>query len=128
MTIQPVGHAVGPASDVPSGLARCPFCGETTPPGTRRCPRCLPIAPTAEEPLPAAAAPAPARAREGLGAVYRLEASARCPHCAKDVTAIRVLRALPAQVSFTSTLPRKAYVIVCPECTGMLASALSGVI
>jgi len=70
----------------------------------------------------------PVSAGETLGGVYRLEAPMRCPHCAKDITTIRVLRALRTQVSFTSTLPRKGYVIICTECTGMLSSALSGAI
>jgi hypothetical protein len=32
------------------------------------------------------------------------------------------------QVSFTSTLPRKGYIIVCPECDGILWAELSGLI
>ena len=62
------------------------------------------------------------------GAIYTLEFSTRCPHCNKQITTLRVSRLLRTQVSFTSTLPRKGYVIVCPECDGMLSAELSGLI
>jgi hypothetical protein len=32
------------------------------------------------------------------------------------------------QVSFTSTLPRKAYVIACPACRRLLSAGLSGLL
>jgi len=62
------------------------------------------------------------------GAVYALEFPAQCPHCAESIRTIRVLRLLRTQVSFTSTLPRKGYLIVCPECERVLSAELSGLI
>lgn len=41
---------------------------------------------------------------------------------------MRVLRVLRTQVSFTSTLPRKGYVIVRPECDRLLSAELSGLV
>jgi hypothetical protein len=137
MNIQPLrSPAVAPRGDsrpeqdneVPAAVVVCPFCGDPTPPGTRRCPRCLPIITVTDEPqAPESTAPVSPR-ENGVGAAYSLEGPTRCPHCAKDITTVRALRALRTQVSFTSTLPRKGYVIICPECTGMLSSGLAGMI
>jgi hypothetical protein len=44
------------------------------------------------------------------------------------ISTVRVSRLLRTQVSFTSTLPRKGYIIVCPECDGMLSAELSGLV
>ena len=62
------------------------------------------------------------------GALYTLESPARCPGCEKEIRTFRVLRVLRTQVSFTSTLPRKGYVIVCPECERLLSAELSGLV
>lgn len=62
------------------------------------------------------------------GAVYTLEFPTQCPQCCKQIRTLRVSRLLRTQVSFTSTLPRKGYIIVCPECDGMLSAELSGLI
>lgn len=66
--------------------------------------------------------------RHGDGALYTLEFPVTCPHCAEQITTFRVFRLLRTQVSFTSTLPRKGYVIVCPECERPISSELSGLI
>ena len=60
--------------------------------------------------------------------MYTLESSVRCPQCEQDIGTLKVLRVLRTQVSFTSTLPRKGYVIVCPECDHLLSAELSGLI
>ena len=65
---------------------------------------------------------------DGAGAVYSLEFPVQCPHCAMEISTFRVFRLLRSQVSFTSTLPRKGYVIVCPECERPISSELSGLI
>jgi hypothetical protein len=65
---------------------------------------------------------------DGPGAVYSLEFPVLCPHCAMEISTFRVFRLLRSQVSFTSTLPRKGYVIVCPECERPISSELSGLI
>jgi hypothetical protein len=62
------------------------------------------------------------------GTVYTLEFPTRCPQCCTEITSVRVSRLLRTQVSFTSTLPRKGYIIVCPECDGILSAELSGLI
>jgi hypothetical protein len=62
------------------------------------------------------------------GAVYTLEFPTRCPQCCTEINSVRVSRLLRTQVSFTSTLPRKGYIIVCPECDGILSAELSGLL
>src|SRR5688572_22928879 len=75
----------------------------------------------ASAPAPAPAPPAaidasslksagPAEGVSQDGALYTLEAAARCPECHNEIRTLRVLRVLRTQVSFTSTLPRKGYV------------------
>ncbi len=66
--------------------------------------------------------------RQVDGALYTLEFPVICPHCEAQITTFRVFRLLRTQVSFTSTLPRKGYVIVCPECERPISSELSGLI
>jgi len=66
--------------------------------------------------------------RHADGALYTLEFPVVCPHCDAQITTLRVFRLLRTQVSFTSTLPRKGYVIVCPECERPISSELSGLI
>jgi hypothetical protein len=73
---------------------------------------------------PAARVTAPA----DRGAVYTLEFPTRCPECSTEMATVRVSRLLRTQVSFTSTLPRKGYIIVCPHCNGILSAELSGLI
>jgi hypothetical protein len=62
------------------------------------------------------------------GAVYTLEFATTCPQCCTEISTVHVSRLLRTQVSFTSTLPRKGYIIVCPECSGILSAELSGLI
>ncbi len=62
------------------------------------------------------------------GAIYSLEFPVQCPHCHVEVRTFKVFRLLRREVSFTSTLPRKGYVIVCPECDRPISSELSGLI
>jgi hypothetical protein len=73
-------------------------------------------------------AQAMARAQSGAGALYTLEAAVQCPQCEQEIRTLRVLRVLRTQASFTSTLPRKGYVVVCPECERMLSAELSGLV
>ena len=70
----------------------------------------------------------PGSQRQVDGALYTLEFPVICPHCDTQITTLRVFRLLRTQVSFTSTLPRKGYVIVCPECERPISSELSGLI
>jgi hypothetical protein len=72
--------------------------------------------------------PPPTPKTTDRGAVYTLEFPTNCPQCCKKIHTVRVSRLIRTQVSFTSTLPRKGYIIVCPECDGMLSAELSGLI
>ena len=63
----------------------------------------------------ARAADPTARQAAERGAVYSLEFPTRCPQCCTEISTVRVSRLLRTQVSFTSTLPRKGYIIVCPR-------------
>jgi hypothetical protein len=78
------------------------------------------------EPLNAAGESALGRGQSG--ALYTLEAPVTCPECASEITTLRVLRVLRTQVSFTSTLPRRGYVILCPDCERILSAELSGLV
>lgn len=125
----------------------CRYCTETLLPGARQCPLCLRdvasrIPETHEKPTTATSLAAttplsahtpfpgtnPLPGRMPFGAVYTLESPAICPECDKEIGTIQVLRVLRTQVSFTSTLPRKAYVIACPECRRLLSAGLSGIL
>ena len=59
-------------------------------------------------------------------AEYLLEAPLNCHHCHKEITCVRVIRLLRVKVHFISTLPRRGYVIICPECNGILSAELGG--
>ncbi len=61
-------------------------------------------------------------------ATYTLESPARCPHCREPIRSVRVIALVRAQVNFTSTLPRKGRVIVCPECERILSAELTGLV
>jgi hypothetical protein len=72
-------------------------------------------------------APAPdPSAPASCEAEYTLEAPLNCPRCKAEVSSVQVVRLLRGQVNFTSTLPRRGHVIVCPECRGILAAGLGG--
>lgn len=59
-------------------------------------------------------------------ATYTLELPVRCPHCDERINTIRVVGLTRSQVSFTSTLPRKGRLAVCPECDRILPAELAG--
>jgi hypothetical protein len=138
-----------------SGVQQCRYCTETLPPGARECPLCLrdvsdpsterrmvmsqPATNPGSRLAASTAVPAPPPAAAPLTmtgdgaaaageAVYTLESPAQCPECDTEITTINVIRVMRTQVSFTSTLPRKAYVISCPSCRKLLSAGLSGLI
>ena len=61
-------------------------------------------------------------------ATYTLEMAVRCPHCEETIRSIRIVGLSRSQVAFTSTLPRKGRVAVCPECDAILPVELSGLL
>jgi hypothetical protein len=71
-----------------------------------------------------AADPIPAEWR--APATYTLEMAVHCPHCDEAIRTIRIVALTRSQVAFTSTLPRKGRVAVCPECDRILPAELSG--
>ena len=67
--------------------------------------------------------PAPSGSCE---AEYALESPLPCPHCKQEVSTLHVVRLLRSKVNFTSTLPRRGHVIICPECKVILSAELGG--
>jgi hypothetical protein len=61
-------------------------------------------------------------------ATYTLEMAVRCPHCDEAIHTIRIVGMSRSQVAFTSTLPRKGRVAICPECDRILPVELSGML
>ena len=59
---------------------------------------------------------------------YTLDSAVCCPHCQERITSVRIVGLTRSQVAFTSTLPRKGRVIVCPECERILTAELSGLV
>jgi len=60
-------------------------------------------------------------------AEYLLESSLTCPKCSAEMGSLQVVRLLRDKVNFTSTLPRKGYVILCPSCKGIISATLGGI-
>ena len=105
----------------------CPYCTEPLPSGASHCPVCRrDVDSSAAHAVPPESVQRPRKAQ--AGAVYAVESPVRCPSCDKDIRTLRVIRVLRTQVSFTSTLPRKGYIITCPECDHLLSAELSGLI
>lgn len=63
-----------------------------------------------------------------IEAEYTLESMASCPHCRKEVERVLVVRLLRTRVNFTSALPRRGQVMLCPHCRTMLAGGLGGLL
>jgi len=59
-------------------------------------------------------------------AEYTLEQTVKCPQCRQEITTLNVVRMLRSKVNFTSTLPRKGQVILCPTCHGIISANLGG--
>jgi hypothetical protein len=79
-----------------------------------------------ELPTSAAADVIPAEWRASAAATYTLEVPVRCPFCDEAIKTIRIVGLTRTQVSFTSTLPRKGRIAICPECDRILPAELSG--
>lgn len=104
---------------------QCPVCSKELPPNAKTCPACLhdvdgdkdvyDLAPMAESATDS-------RNR----AVYTLDQAVNCPQCHESITTLRVLGLTRTQVSFTSTLPRKGRVMICPKCERIISAELSG--
>jgi CheY-like chemotaxis protein len=60
-----------------------------------------------------------------IEAEYSLECAVRCPTCREILTTVKAVRLLRARVNFTSTLPRRGRLIVCPHCLAVIPAELS---
>ena len=49
-------------------------------------------------------------------AEYQLETAVKCNQCEQMFETVQVIRLLRKKVNFTSSLPRRGYVVVCPNC------------
>jgi DNA-binding response OmpR family regulator len=58
-------------------------------------------------------------------AAYRLERPVRCSQCGETIMTLHAVRLLRTQVNFTSTLPRRGRVLVCPNCQTMVPAELT---
>ena len=58
-------------------------------------------------------------------AEYSLEHPVRCQACGEIVTNLKAIRLLRTEVNFTSTLPRRGRVVVCPLCHTLVSAELS---
>jgi DNA-binding response OmpR family regulator len=63
--------------------------------------------------------------RPSSDAVYRLESDVRCPRCRETISTLQAVRLLRTQVNFTSTLPRRGRVLVCPGCGTIVSAELT---
>ena len=58
-------------------------------------------------------------------AEYALEYSANCPRCNQEIKTLKVIRLLRTRVNFTSSLPRRGRVLICPNCRSILGGELT---
>jgi hypothetical protein len=57
-------------------------------------------------------------------AEYMLESPLRCRDCKQPFETVQVVRLLRTKTNFTSTLPRRGYLIVCPSCHAVVSAGL----
>ena len=55
-----------------------------------------------------------------------LEHPVKCPHCSEDLDTLAVVRLLRTRVNFTSTLPRRGRMLVCPHCKKVISAEPAG--
>ena len=70
----------------------------------------------------------PWHARTRFEAEYELETPARCGSCDATLSRVAVVRLMRVRVNFTSILPRRGYLVVCPSCRSVLPAALRSVV
>ena len=67
----------------------------------------------------------PSESEQLTDAEYTLECPIRCPACGGKISAVRAVRLLRSHVNFTSTLPRRGRIVVCPQCMSALPAELT---
>jgi CheY-like chemotaxis protein len=60
-----------------------------------------------------------------IEAEYTLESPVRCPACGERIGTLKAVRLIRAQVNFTSTLPRRGRIMVCPNCMAAISAELT---
>ena len=68
--------------------------------------------------------PEESRGPSPFEAEYQLEGPAVCSSCKRDIETVGVIRLLRVRVNFSSTLPRRGYLVVCPRCRATLPADL----
>lgn len=68
---------------------------------------------------------APPAAAPAIEAEYTLETPVRCPACGERTSTLKAVRLIRARVNFTSTLPRRGRVLVCPHCLAIVPAELT---
>lgn len=63
-----------------------------------------------------------------IEAEYTLEVEVRCPNCSQTIETVHVVRLLRTRVNFTSSLPRRGQVMICPRCQAFLAGDVGGIL
>jgi hypothetical protein len=58
-------------------------------------------------------------------AIYSLESPVRCPQCGEVLSELRAVRLLRTEVNFTSMLPRRGRIVVCPHCQTIVPAELT---
>jgi hypothetical protein len=79
----------------------------------------------AELPAPPHEQPAAEKPFSRGDATYRLESPARCPQCGEVLSELRAVRLLRVEVNFTSMLPRRGRIVVCPHCQTIVPAELT---
>jgi hypothetical protein len=59
-------------------------------------------------------------------AEYQLETAVKCNQCLQMFETVQVIRLLRKKVNFTSSLPRRGYVVVCPKCQTVIPAVIAG--
>lgn len=85
----------------------------------------LSIAGVSPEAKPAAAVEDSASEIE---AEYTLESGANCSSCNSPIQTLEVVRLLRTKVNFTSSLPRRGFVALCPVCRSIITANLGGLL
>jgi DNA-binding response OmpR family regulator len=120
--IQSVQHDGGPDG----GFLEKPFSAQAL---VQRIKEILPVRPQQDQPLPSALPVSPVAAppstADNADAVYRLETPVSCPQCRETISTLKAVRLLRTQVNFTSTLPRRGRVLVCPGCLCVVSAELT---
>jgi CheY-like chemotaxis protein len=58
-------------------------------------------------------------------AEYTLESPVKCSACGERITTVNAVRLLRSHVNFTSTLPRRGRIVVCPHCLAAIPAELT---